>query len=217
MAPRRDERDDASSLESAAEPVVGIFVGGQGKRMGGAVKGLLRTPSGPTILEHLTATVRRASGGAEIVLVGEHASLRHTPWPRLEDAPPGQGPLGGLSALLRHAARVRRPAVALASDLPDLTPALLRRLIHEAEAAAIHAPRLDGIFQPLFARYAPGSVLPAVDAILASERKSLLAVLERVGVTELVVDDDESKSLRDWDQPRDLPPALRAQLERKPR
>jgi molybdopterin-guanine dinucleotide biosynthesis protein A len=192
--------------------VVGIFVGGRGRRLGGVVKGLLRTPSGETILERLAAVVREASGEAEIVLVGAHPSFEASSWPRLDDDPAGQGPLGGLAALLRHAARRGRLAIALASDLPEATPSLLERLMREAPGAAIYAPKLEGIDQPLFARYAPGAVLPSVDEALASPRKSLLGVLGRVGVTEMPVTADEASALGDWDEPSDLPDELRARL-----
>jgi molybdopterin-guanine dinucleotide biosynthesis protein A len=198
-------------------PVVGVFVGGRGERLGGAVKGMLRTRSGETILERLAAVVHEAASDAEIVLVGASSALEGAPWPRLEDEPPGHGPLGGLSALLRHAARRGRSALALASDLPDVTPALVRRLLREAPGAAIHAPKIDGIHQPLFARYAPDAVLPAVDQSLASPRRSLLGVLERVGVAEMMLSEAEASALRDWDAPGDLPADLRDQLRPKPR
>lgn len=197
----------------ADELVVGIFVGGRGRRMGGVVKGLLRTASGETILERLVAATREASSGAEIVLVGEHPSLVDLPWPRLWDDPPRRGPLGGLRALLRHADARGRLALALASDLPGVTPALLHRLMREAPGAEVYAPRLDSIWQPLFARYLPGAVLPRVDEALASPRASLLAALSRAGAEAMPLAPGEERALRDWDALSDVPEDLRAQLD----
>jgi molybdopterin-guanine dinucleotide biosynthesis protein A len=193
-------------------PLVGIFVGGRGKRLGGVAKGSLRTTNGETILERLAAAVREASSGAEVVLVGAHPSFAGSTWRRLDDEPADQGPLGGLSALVREAERRGRVAIALASDLPGVTPALLGRLMREAPDASIYAPTLDGIEQPLFARYAPRAVLPAVEEVLASPRKSLLAVLARVGVREMPLAAHEASALHDWDEPSDLPAELRSQL-----
>lgn len=217
MTPSSRGDDDAQPDEPLAAPLVGVFVGGRGERMGGVVKGLLRTPSGVTILDRLARVVKRAAPDAELVLVGAHDGLEGNGWSRLPDDPDGQGPLAGLSALLRAAAADGRSAIALASDLPFITPSLFTRLVREAETAPIYAPKLDGIFQPLFARYTPDIVLPAVGEVLRSPRKSLLAVFDRVTPVEMPVDADEAHALRDWDEPTDLPAPLRAQLPRKPR
>jgi molybdopterin-guanine dinucleotide biosynthesis protein A len=201
-----------STLPPSHAPLVGIFVGGRGTRLGGVAKGMLRTGTGETILERLAAAIREASRGAEVVLVGSHPSYEEATWTRIDDDPPNHGPLGGLAALLRHAARTGRVAIALASDLPEVTPALLARLMREVSEASIYAPTLDGIAQPLFARYAPRAVLPAVEEMLTSSNKSLLGVLARVGICEMPLAAHEANTLRDWDQPSDVPDELRAQL-----
>ena len=191
--------------------VFGILAGGRGQRLGGVVKGSLRTPSGATILQGLTDVVNRVRPGAPIVLVGS-SSLDAPGLPRLADDPPGRGPLGGLVALLRSAAEAEAEAVALASDLPQVSPELLERLLTEAPEAPLYAPKLDGIWQPLFARYSPSKVRPAVDAALVLPRAGLLSVFDRVDAREMLVDPAEERALIDWDEPADLPAELRRQL-----
>src|SRR5690606_4421365 len=159
---------------SAPAPVFGIFVGGRGRRLGGVVKGALRVSSGATILERLVEVVQQGCSEASVVLVGE-APLTSA-LPRLSDSPAAPGPLGGLAALLHHARAHGRTAVALASDLPSVSPGLIRRVSREHPDAVLYAPRIDGVWQPLFARYAPAPLLPIVDEVLQGPRPRLLSV-----------------------------------------
>ncbi len=195
---------------SGLGPVFGVFVGGRGTRLGGVVKGALRAPSGGTILERLFEVVQRGCPGASVVLVGETPLAAALP--RLSDSPAARGPLGGLVALLRYAGAQGRAAVALASDLPSVSPALIRRVSSEHPEATLYAPRIDGIWQPLFARYAPESLLPIVDEVLRSPHPRLLALLDRAPTWEMLIDEAELRALTDWDEPTDLPPELRHQL-----
>ncbi len=201
----------SSTPNTGGDTVIGIFVGGRGRRLGGIDKGQLITDSGQTILSRLVEVASSVAPDAVLTLVGDSPSeagmLQYLP-----DDPPNRGPLGGLSALLLHARTLNRRAVALASDLPGVSPALLGRLLRESPEARLLAPRLDGIFQPFFARYEPRSVIPLVQQVLASSRASLLGVFDRVEVTELALDAGEQAALRDWDEPADLPAHLRGQL-----
>lgn len=195
---------------SAPAPVFGIFVGGRGRRLGGVVKGALRVSSGATILERLVEVVQQGCSEASVVLVGE-APLTSA-LPRLSDSPAAPGPLGGLAALLHHARAHGRTAVALASDLPSVSPGLIRRVSREHPDAVLYAPRIDGVWQPLFARYAPAPLLPIVDEVLQGPRPRLLSVVDRAPTQEMLLDEDERRALTDWDEPTDLPPELRRQL-----
>jgi len=201
----------SSTPNTGGDTVIGIFVGGRGRRLGGIDKGQLITDSGQTILSRLVEVASSVAPAAVLMLIGDSPSeagvLQHLP-----DDPPNRGPLGGLSALLLHARTLKRRAVALASDLPGVSPALLGRLLRESPEAGLLAPRLDGIFQPFFARYEPEAILPLVEQVLASSRASLLGVFERAEVTELSLDEGEQAALRDWDEPADLPAHLRGQL-----
>lgn len=194
------------------QPIVGILVGGQGRRMGGVAKGLLRYQGQP-LLDRLVDACRRAVAPAElrrVCLIGNAAAYGATRLPVLADEPPGLGPIGGLRALLLDAARSGHDAIALAVDLPYVTPGLIRRLCVEQAGAAALAPReTDLLWQPLFARYRPEPVLRAIDAVLDARRSSLQSIFEVLAsgadrAVELALTSDERATLRDWDRPNDM-------------
>lgn len=186
---------------------MGLFVGGRSSRMGGRPKGLLRAPDGsPSLAARTIATARRALPACEVCLVGtadDYAALGHE---ALADEPPGIGPLGGLAALLRRSEARRAVAVALACDHPWLSEGLLARLAAHAPAAAIVAPRRDGRWEPLVARYEPARVLPLVGACVAADRRSLQGLLGDAGAlaVELPLAPGDERDLADWDTPEDL-------------
>lgn len=198
-------------------PAVGIFVGGQGRRMGGLAKGLL-CHEGRPLIERLLEASRAAAAPAElsaVYLIGNAAAYVGTHVPAVPDDPPGVGPMGGLRALLLEAQRLGCDAVALAVDLPYVDAPLLRRLYSEQLPAAALAPRQEGRWQPLFARYRPAAALPAVDAALAAGRTSLQVVFQGLAAhgevtAELVLSRSESEALRDWDRPADMDGSFRA-------
>ena len=172
--------------------VLGVFAGGASRRMG-RPKALLRR-GGVTLLERAC----RLGGalGLETVVVGRRPELSGLGRPVLEDDPPGVGPLGGLRALLRHADGA--PGLALACDMPFVDADDLRLLL-EAEGT-IAAPRRDGRWEPLCARYGPGA-LPLIDAQLAAGRRALQTLLDAADTRVVDVPPDH---LVDWDAPEDI-------------
>ena len=175
--------------------LAGIFVGGRGARMGGAVKGLLRGPGGEPLVVAIAAAAREA--GLEPVLVGareEYAALGLATVADVADA----GPLGGLVALLEAAHGAR--AVAIACDMPHVTTALLARLASGPDAPVL-APKRDGRWEPLFARYDAARVLPVARARLARGELALQGLLDEVGAAELATNAEERDALDDWDTP----------------
>jgi molybdopterin-guanine dinucleotide biosynthesis protein A len=196
-------------------PAVGIFVGGQGRRMGGVAKGLL-VHEGQTLLERVLAVCASAADGEASAryLVGDYlagggSAYGSTAVPRLDDRPAGKGPIGGLRALLLQAHADGRDALALAVDLPHLQAGVVRRLSVEGPGLSALAPREAGRWQPLIARYRPALVLPVIDRVLArghTSLQSIFAELEASGspAEELVLSDDERRVLRDWDVPGDM-------------
>ena len=89
------------------------------------------------------------------------------------------GPLGGLLALLAHAGE--RAAIAVACDMPFVSPELARRLAETRVAAPAVAARRDGRWEPFFARYDAKVVLPTALAHADARRGSLQALLDAVG------------------------------------
>jgi molybdopterin-guanine dinucleotide biosynthesis protein A len=182
-------------------PLVGIFVGGAARRMGGLAKGLLAAPDGTGSLVARSASLARDLG-LEVVLVGEHAAYADLGLPMLADAPPGIGPLGGLLALLEHAGS--RSAVALACDLPFVDRATLERVATSPSTAAAIAPRREGRWEPLLCRYDPARVLPVARTRLAGGALALQGLLDAVGADALSLGDADPRVLSDWDTPDDV-------------
>jgi molybdopterin-guanine dinucleotide biosynthesis protein A len=187
-------------MTSAQPPVVGLFVGGAARRMGGAAKGLLAAPTGETIVERWRTLCRTVGLGC--VLVGEAEAYAALGIERVADARPGAGPLGGLVGLLR--AQSEAPVVAVACDMPYVTEALLRRLALSASTAAALAPWRADLFEPLFARYDPARVLPIAERQLAGDDLSMQRLLRDAGAERFPLSDDEWPLLADWDEPSDV-------------
>jgi len=185
---------------------VGLFVGGLGSRFGGLAKGNLRLPDGTRVIERLIDVCGVALPEAPVVLVGERMEYADLALPALADTVKGIGPLGGLRSLVAFAAaKEREGAIALACDLPYVTPELVLRLAHETPDADALAPRERGLWHALGARYSVRA-LPAIDAAIAAREHSLQHLFARLGAgaAPLAVNDAELAALRDWDSPEDL-------------
>ena len=193
-------------MSAARDPVLGIWVGGRGTRMGGVQKALLRTPDGAESLLERLLRIAREAGVSDVVLIGR-AELGEVARgiPQLPDATPGIGPLGGLAALLDHAGDC--PAIALACDMPYLSSELLARLARapagDAQVLAARDPA-SGKWQPLFARYEGCGMSPQLKAVLAAGASSFQALFQSLRATELALSPDEHAQLRDWDTPEDM-------------
>lgn len=184
----------------------GILVGGLGSRMGGVAKGLLRArPDGPSLVERLRTELERACPNSQIVLVGQRTEYAALGLPMLADTVNGIGPLAGLEALLLDA-RLNGAghALAVACDLPFVGAELLRRLCVESPATLALAPKQDGRWQPLCARYSVTEGLAVIDALRARGERALFRVLEELDATELVLGEAERAQLIDWDRPEDV-------------
>jgi molybdenum cofactor guanylyltransferase len=178
---------------------VGIFVGGRARRMGGFPKGLLRLDDGTTILERTLGLVHEL--GARVVLVGRKGAYP-ADLPSLPDPDGESGPLGGLVSLLEHAGS--GAVIALACDMPRLTGALLGRLAAHPSEAPVVAPKREGRWEPLFARYDARRAAPVARARLARRELALKGLLDALGADELPLLPGESMLLDDWDRPEDI-------------
>jgi molybdenum cofactor guanylyltransferase len=185
-------------------PLLGIFVGGRSRRMGGQPKGRLPSPTTGAPLIVALAHAGRAAG-LEPVLVGDASPYADLvpDVPRLADDPPGVGPLGGLSALLAHAGEGR--AVAVACDMPHVTAEVLADLWAQPAAPVVAARRTpDGPWEPLLARYDAPSVAPFLRQILATGERSFQGLLGRLQVHPWVPTGEAARTLEDWDRPEDV-------------
>jgi len=190
-----------------APPLLAIFVGGKSRRMG-EHKGLLSIPgSSEPILEALVRRGREA--GFETVLVGEataYAQLAEGVL-RLDDDPPGAGPLAGLNAAIRHALKTHRSQlVAIACDMPFVSPEALAEARDHVSTAIVVAPkRAPGApWEPMLARYdAVRLADPLAEAISRGER-SFQKLFASIEVEALPLSKVVARSLDDWDCPEDV-------------
>jgi molybdopterin-guanine dinucleotide biosynthesis protein A len=87
--------------------------------------------------------------------------------------------------------------------MPFIQAPLVEQLLAAPPASAV-APRQGTRWEPLFARYAPESVLSAASARASRGERSLQGLLDAVGAREMVLTVDEWRQLRDWDKPSDV-------------
>lgn len=166
-----------------SKDVLGIFVGGRSRRMGGFPKGLLRTELGETLVEQHVALARELN--MEPVLVGarsEYASLL----PDLDCVPDAnglEGPIAGLRALLAYAQS--RTTFAVACDMPRVDRAVIEKL-QAAHVAPVTAARVLGSdgkrskWNPFPARYR--QALPLLDVAIAEGARSFQAFFRHASV-----------------------------------
>lgn len=187
-----------------ARKVLGICVGGRGRRMGGLTKALLRVPGSEETLVARLIRLGRAAGHDVVLLGAAELGASAAGVPQLPDASPGIGPLAGLASLLAFAAD--RSALCLACDMPFVGAGLLGRLSDEPAQAQVLAPRASGAdkWEALFARYDSASVAPVLQRVLDEGERSFQALFKRLTVDELRLDAAERAELRDWDTPQDM-------------
>ena len=151
-----------------------ILAGGESRRMG-ADKAALEV-EGVTLLSRTAQTALDAD--LPVLVAGR---VRPAAWSLkavafAEDALPGLGPLGGLATALRQS---QAGVLALACDLPLLTPDAVRWLWAQAGQGNEHGLVVvnDGKWEPLFSVYCR-ACLPLIEARLAEGRRSLHGLIE---------------------------------------
>ena len=158
-----------------------ILAGGKSSRMGQNKAAM--TISGETLLHRL---VRRLSAAVDEVLVIGLAPSMPAISPSaarvVADIVPAVGPLGGLYTALSATTCDR--VFLVACDMPFVQPGLVRAMLALSEAnvttEAVVVPDVQRA-QPLHAVYTKGC-LPAVERALASEARSLRALLAQLSV-----------------------------------
>ncbi|MBS3957097.1 MAG: formate dehydrogenase accessory sulfurtransferase FdhD [Clostridiales bacterium] len=124
----------------------------------------------------------------------------------LTDEVPYQGPLGGLVTAL--AAAEDEWVLAVAADMPHLSPAVIRALWEARGDADAVVPIGERGPEPLLALYAR-SALPAARAVLASGRRRIVAVFGQIKVVEVPLEslrtvDPDLASFFNVNTPEDL-------------
>lgn len=145
----------------------GVLAGGASSRMGRPKEGV-RLPDGRTMLACVAAALAPLAPGG-IVILGDCRGHALAPaWRRLDDDPPGAGPMGGVRALLRSG--IATHYLLATCDQPLLTTELLRPLAVAHDRPAILAPP-DGDIAP-FPCLLPASCAAALDDAFAAGERS---------------------------------------------
>jgi molybdopterin-guanine dinucleotide biosynthesis protein A len=105
-----------------------ILAGGQASRYGGQPKGLLRLPSGETILERQLQVFKEAGIDNPIICAGDIQAYNEHGYATLADRLPGVGPLAGIEAALAHFSPNAEAVQFLPCDMPLIAAAVLLRL-----------------------------------------------------------------------------------------
>ncbi len=181
-----------------------ILIGGQGRRMGGAAKGLLPV-EGVRIVERQLAVLRPLF--AEVFLVGADPALyAYLGLSVVADAIAGKGAPAGVHAALAHSSS---PWVfCLACDMPFPSSRAIDLIASRREGARAVAPLRGGRPEPLFAAYSK-SCLPDFERALRGGDPSLAELLRIAGArlvpeAELEAVDPGLRSLWNLNTPEEL-------------
>ncbi len=145
-----------------------ILAGGQATRMGGAPKSFLLV-EGERVIDRQLAVLSALFTEIWIV-ANDPAPYLPFGLPIVGDETPGQGPLGGILAVL-EAAQAEH-VVVVGCDMPYLAIAPLARLAAADLAADLVVPFVDGMPEPLCARYARKCAVPIRARLAAGNRKT---------------------------------------------
>jgi molybdenum cofactor guanylyltransferase len=144
----------------------------------------------------------------KVVVVGGEPQ---TSLPSVADLRSGQGPLGGIEALL--ASGLDSQYLVCPCDLPLVTGSLLERLTGgEAASAAVFRVEGEPGFRPLPARV-PVQALEAVRAHLDRGQRAVHELLRGLRPQEVILPAADAHQLADLNTPQEYQAALRLQAE----
>jgi molybdopterin-guanine dinucleotide biosynthesis protein A len=152
-----------------------ILCGGASRRMGWDKTQL--TIDGTTLLERTVIRLRAVAD--PVILAAGEKPLKLDACLTVADASPGQGPLGGLVAVLRTTPHQLCAVVAV--DMPDLDAGLLRWLADSWGGEDVVVPVSARGPEPLHAVYAV-SALPAAEQLLIRAQLSMRTLLAALRV-----------------------------------
>jgi molybdopterin-guanine dinucleotide biosynthesis protein A len=156
-----------------------VLAGGRSTRLG-QDKAALEFGGRP-LLAHVVKAVSSVCEG--VIIAGGWRTQEH--WPEISaswvpDVPGVAGPLAGLRAGIAAAAHPL--CLAVACDMPFLSPPLLAHLLDSIGDSDTCVPVIHGSAQPLHAVYSNRS-LPTIDSLIRLGRRSVQDLLGRLRVT----------------------------------
>jgi molybdopterin-guanine dinucleotide biosynthesis protein A len=176
-----------------------VLSGGAAVRLEGADKASMEV-GGATLLEHVVGALAEVP---EVVVVGpEVATSRRLTF--LREDPPGGGPAAGLLAGLHGFARAPRHVVVLAVDLPLVTTATVRRLLHAAEEDGAMLVDEGGRRQYLCAVYRTDALLAAAPPYGEPSGLSMRALVAGLILGEVPALAGEARDVDTWQDLREV-------------
>jgi len=168
----REGKTETATAAARTEAAGFVLAGGQSSRMG-RDKALVPLAGRP-LLEHALGILREA--GLPASIAGGQPSLASFA-PLVEEAQPGQGPLGGISAAL--ASTTARLAVFLPVDLPLLPASLVLYLLRHAAltGSPVTVPAVNG-FAETFPAVLDPSIAPLLERELAAGRRGCFSAFQ---------------------------------------
>lgn len=151
-----------------------ILAGGASSRMGSNKALLLH--KGGRIIEGIYRTMSALF--SEVILVTNDPQLYDfIPCQKVADLYPGMAVLGGIHAGLKAS---RNQAIfAVACDMPQLNPELIRHLAELRQGVDLVIPKTPGGYEPLHAIYGKGC-LPEMEALLERGERRVLSLVPRL-------------------------------------
>jgi molybdopterin-guanine dinucleotide biosynthesis protein A len=174
----------------------------------GRDKGLLPVPGGTEPI--VEALIRRGrDAGLDSVLVGDAAPYAHLAAgvTRVDDEPPGAGPLAGLHAAARHTlVHGGSHVVAVACDMPHVTTeAILQTCAHPSTAVVVAPQRGPGApWEPMLARYDAAQLVDVLADAISQGTRSFQRLFASIEVEALPLTPAIERALADWDTPDDI-------------
>jgi molybdopterin-guanine dinucleotide biosynthesis protein A len=121
-----------------------VLAGGRGRRLGGIAKGLIRLPSGETVVEHLLSL----TDGPRLVSTNDPQAYERLDVPLVADLVPERGAPGGVVTGLAMA--TTEWVVVVACDMPLVTREMIDALLERRHAGVdVVCFTRDGELEPL--------------------------------------------------------------------
>jgi molybdopterin-guanine dinucleotide biosynthesis protein A len=161
-----------------------ILAGGGARRFGGREKATLPV-GGMRLVDRQLAAFD--SLGMDVVAVVDRAA-RAEGWrvSPVVDLVPGAGPLGALFTALSQPGVTR--VLAVACDMPFVTPELLAHVASRLEGADAAVPLVEARYQPLCAAYA-SSCAPVFEAALGAGQRAVTQALAGLRVHDITAEE----------------------------
>ncbi len=190
------------------EITAAILSGGESRRMG-QPKDTIVLWDGRPMIDHVRLTLKQIGLRTLVVKAPPPPEATQEPDSNIiYDTYPGLGPLAGIEAVL--ASGLGSGYLIAACDQPLLTPAILCTLLGGNLERACFYLATDGKTIHPFPGYYPAGVLPAVRAVLKSQRRSVRKLISLLEPAFLPLRAEDEYSIQSLNTPDDIALAARA-------